>query len=121
MALILVGDFDSEKVLRTIKSSFGDMKSDKVDYIRPTGIHDFVPQEIFTSTLVPLIGNDAEVYIRYRVPGRMSKESLDRKSTRLNSSHTDISRMPSSAWKKKKKKKEEKKKKKQKDKKKKKK
>ena len=26
---------------------------------------------------------------------------LDRKSTRLNSSHTDISRMPSSAWKKK--------------------
>ena len=28
----------------------------------------------------------------------------DRKSTRLNSSHTDISRMPSSAWKKKKKK-----------------
>ena len=30
---------------------------------------------------------------------------IDRKSTRLNSSHTDISRMPSSAWKKKKKKK----------------
>ena len=29
--------------------------------------------------------------------------STDRKSTRLNSSHTDISRMPSSAWKKKKK------------------
>ena len=27
--------------------------------------------------------------------------SPDRKSTRLNSSHTDISRMPSSAWKKK--------------------
>ena len=27
---------------------------------------------------------------------------VDRKSTRLNSSHTDISRMPSSAWKKKK-------------------
>ena len=27
---------------------------------------------------------------------------IDRKSTRLNSSHTDISRMPSSAWKKKK-------------------
>ena len=26
-----------------------------------------------------------------------SKEKIDRKSTRLNSSHTDISRMPSSA------------------------
>ena len=30
-------------------------------------------------------------------------KEIDRKSTRLNSSHTDISRMPSSAWKKKKK------------------
>ena len=35
------------------------------------------------------------------------KATIDRKSTRLNSSHTDISRMPSSAWKKKKKKKQE--------------
>ena len=33
-------------------------------------------------------------------PGRLdplTKELIDRKSTRLNSSHTDISRMPSSA------------------------
>ena len=30
-------------------------------------------------------------------PVKADAESLDRKSTRLNSSHTDISRMPSSA------------------------
>ena len=36
---------------------------------------------------------------------QLVKKNQDRKSTRLNSSHTDISRMPSSAWKKKKQKK----------------
>ena len=30
-------------------------------------------------------------------PSQLTDEDLDRKSTRLNSSHTDISRMPSSA------------------------
>ena len=33
----------------------------------------------------------------YGLPRNTSKLTLDRKSTRLNSSHTDISRMPSSA------------------------
>ena len=30
-------------------------------------------------------------------PGILERDDVDRKSTRLNSSHTDISRMPSSA------------------------
>lgn len=76
MALILVGDFDSEKILDVIKKSFGIMESKKIDYARPSGEHYYEPQGIFTSTLEPLIGSNAEVYIRYRVPGRMSKESL---------------------------------------------
>ena len=42
-----------------------------------------------------------DLYTDYRV--YCIEDGLDRKSTRLNSSHTDISRMPSSAWKKKKK------------------
>ena len=33
----------------------------------------------------------------HRVIAGLDKGELDRKSTRLNSSHTDISRMPSSA------------------------
>ena len=39
-----------------------------------------------------LFGTDPSV-----VKGDYAKWDLDRKSTRLNSSHTDISRMPSSA------------------------
>lgn len=76
MALIVVGDFDSDKILSVIEESFGRMTSKELEYVRPSGAHHFEMQETFTSTLVPLIGNDAEVYIRYRVPGRMSKESM---------------------------------------------
>jgi len=76
MALILVGDFDSKKTLDVIKKSFGKMKSKRIKHVRSSGDHHYEPQGVFTSTLEPLIGSDAEVYIRYRVPGRMSKESL---------------------------------------------
>jgi len=76
MALILVGDFDSEKILNVIKKSFGIMESKEINYTRSSGEHYYEPQEIFTSTLEPLIGSNAEVYVRYRVPGRMSMESL---------------------------------------------
>ncbi len=76
MALILVGDFDSKKALDVIKKSFGKMKSKTIEHVRPSGDHQYEPQGVFTSTLEPLIGSDAEVYIRYRIPGRMSKESL---------------------------------------------
>ena len=44
------------------------------------------------------------IYVNQKTYKRDNK-TIDRKSTRLNSSHTDISRMPSSAWKKKKNKK----------------
>ena len=35
--------------------------------------------------------------VEFTVKGSARKKTVDRKSTRLNSSHTDISRMPSSA------------------------
>jgi len=76
MALILVGDFYSETMLDVIEKSFGRMESKKIDYVRSSGEHYYEPQGIFTSTLESLIGSDAEVYIIYRIPGRMSKESL---------------------------------------------
>ena len=52
-----------------------------------------VPGRVEVSGRVEVLGRD--------VPGRVvdepGREELDRKSTRLNSSHTDSSRMPSSA------------------------
>ena len=42
-----------------------------------------------------LNGSGAEVV--FKADDKMEQVILDRKSTRLNSSHTDISRMPSSA------------------------
>ena len=40
---------------------------------------------------------EAEGLEKAPYPGELGQRILDRKSTRLNSSHTDISRMPSSA------------------------
>ena len=52
------------------------------------------------SSIAKKVGLSKEV-VNYRVNKLIKKEYkstyLDRKSTRLNSSHTDISRMPSSA------------------------
>jgi predicted Zn-dependent peptidase len=76
MALIMVGDFDSDTMLEVIENSFGKMKPGNSSNTRPSGEHQFNAPEIYTSTLVPLIGNNAEVYIRYRTPGRLSSESL---------------------------------------------
>ena len=56
------------------------------------------------ATDVAFDASDAEGYEPYPILSRTgleiesrTMEDLDRKSTRLNSSHTDISRMPSSA------------------------
>jgi len=46
-----------------------------------------------TNLILDILGNST----RRRILFLLSKEPLDRKSTRLNSSHTSKSRMPSSA------------------------
>lgn len=76
MALILVGDFDASKVLDKIKKSFGTMETGEHEYVRPSNIHSYEQQSILTGTLNPLRGNDADVYIRYRIPGFHPKESF---------------------------------------------
>ena len=76
MALILVGDFDSETMLSVIKNSFGKMQAKETGHARPSGNHHYDPQDIFIGTLNPLRGNDADVIIRYRIPGFLSEQSL---------------------------------------------
>ena len=43
------------------------------------------------------LANGTQVLFSYQTPVASWENGQDRKSTRLNSSHTDISRMPSSA------------------------
>ena len=64
---------------------------------RPTEYHARMPKELtlrslILGALITTVFTDANVYLGLKVG-----LTLDRKSTRLNSSHTDISRMPSSA------------------------
>ena len=50
-----------------------------------------------TGPAAPVPGAAEGGTITVYLPGAPGPDTLDRKSTRLNSSHTDISRMPSSA------------------------
>ncbi len=67
-----------ESNLRTLTDGFGVVVGYAVIHVHNVGPH-------FTRTFVIVEYSSAPVFMR------------DRKSTRLNSSHTDISRMPSSA------------------------
>ena len=58
----------------------------------------FKLSNIFTATIVAIIATFGQITWAYFKYKRIENTQwLDRKSTRLNSSHTDISRMPSSA------------------------
>ena len=58
-------------------------------------LHVEVPEPLFTSVLAKTV--DVACYLKVRTPPGLTVEPLDRKSTRLNSSHSAKSRMPSSA------------------------
>jgi predicted Zn-dependent peptidase len=76
MALMLVGNFDSNNMLHLINNTFGKMESKQIDYARPSGDHSYNSPDVLTGTLNPLRGNDAEVYVRYRTPGYRENASL---------------------------------------------
>ena len=87
------------KIIATTKDKYGELvKAEK--YIQLTGnanekIYDAVKLDVSKSTAEP------GEFIRYNIATGFDNvwliHSLDRKSTRLNSSHGGISRMPSSA------------------------
>ena len=66
---------------------------------------------LFTGLIGIVIGTLLSIWLNYKIQMKLIKKEFifkekikqDRKSTRLNSSHIPLSRMPSSAWKKKKK------------------
>ena len=68
------------------------------DIIKISNINDFIfcPVSIYFHNLY---GNQEKLMFqsKYQLNGTKSQETIDRKSTRLNSSHIEESRMPSSA------------------------
>lgn len=76
MALIIVGDFNSGEIMGTVKKTFGSLPAKDTGHVRPSGDYSYEPQDIFTGTLNPLRGSDAEVTVRYRIPGFEPKESI---------------------------------------------
>jgi len=76
MALIIVGDFKLEDVLLQVENSFGQMESRNINFTQPNNQHHYYQEEIVSGTLSPVLSNDAEVYIRFRVPGYLSNESI---------------------------------------------
>ena len=52
---------------------------------------------LMASSMLQLLFNAADIIVVGRFAGDNALAAVDRKSTRLNSSHTTVSRMPSSA------------------------
>ena len=70
--------------------------SKKIDMTAPVITRDASEKVDMTA---PVISEETDRgwYISFNMPKQYTKETLDRKSTRLNSSHIPLSRMPSSA------------------------
>ena len=70
----------------------------QLDHYRkqPRKVH-LVPRTRTQESYLELLGNPDKLIVFATGPAGTGKTMINRKSTRLNSSHTDISRMPSSA------------------------
>ena len=94
--LVLWGDPQSNKVLGQMASKLGGIRWDSTGVHTPAAGYPadrFAPILIYPNPLRP----DRYVVVNSGFTFREYDLLKDRKSTRLNSSHTDISRMPSSA------------------------
>ena len=75
----------------------------------PVGVANFEPDTILKGRVIDIVNDEVIVDVGYKSEGVISKsefenpeeidigDEVDRKSTRLNSSHLKLSRMPSSA------------------------
>jgi len=75
MALIIVGDFDRNKVLEQIRRTFGSIASDPVPERIKTGVEKSSSFDPVTGTLSPFLSDDANIGIMYRLPGYWSDEN----------------------------------------------
>lgn len=75
MALIVVGDFDQQEILQQIRSTFGAIPAKPLtERIKPeTG--ETESYDPVTGTLSPLLSNDANVGVMYRLPSYWSEDN----------------------------------------------
>ena len=86
MSKLLVGETVPEALACDLKSEMGAQATIKAGIAHCETVHDFVSRDLLKGIL-----HDTEEHIDFL------ETQIDRKSTRLNSSHPSISRMPSSA------------------------
>ena len=92
-----VKDIDMDKYLNLIEG----VRRVAADVIRLKGATFYAPAVAIVEVVEAIVKDKMENAVKLAVPLKVEMNNagnwLDRKSTRLNSSHTDISRMPSSA------------------------
>ena len=75
MALIVVGDFDRQQIVEQIQRTFGRMKAKPLpDRIEP-GSEKTASYDSVTGTFSPLLSEDANIGIMYRLPGYWSDDN----------------------------------------------
>jgi predicted Zn-dependent peptidase len=78
MALIAVGDFDRDKLLKQIRRTFGSIPVAPLpERIKPE-IEEPASYDSVTGTLSPLLSDDANVGIMYRLPSYWSEDNYPR-------------------------------------------
>ena len=69
MALVVVGDFESKAILELINKTFGRLERKSVKRPDWNNDHEYFEENIVTGSLSPVLGSDAETYVRFRIPG----------------------------------------------------
>ena len=103
--LIKLKNISGKKVFSVVYNPFTMGRNSTKKLFVPSEFHEWLnDEEDFGDIFNRFIDVDKEDFLRIIANGKVKVEevdgrkiALDRKSTRLNSSHTDISRMPSSA------------------------
>ncbi len=76
MALIIVGDIAIDDILQVLDRTFSRLEKRGSRHMRKDTGHGYSAPPVLTGTLNPLRGNDADVYIRYRLPGYESDDAF---------------------------------------------
>ena len=95
---VLTGEPSGDKLASTIISRLK-LENSEIEYLSVGGAHlkKLGIKSIYDLKEITYLGFTSVLLNIFRIKSKISKTVEDRKSTRLNSSHSSVSRMPSSA------------------------